>query len=361
MIRNKLLDSLDNGGSIGWCLIPPTIVARRDLSLMEKYLLGRIVGLIGSKGYCYASNAWLGAQLGAAKGTVANLLSKLGKRHLVRIEVIYTSRGEVEERRIYLSPVLLWEGGYSLRETDLRPTQGIPLHQPVKAPLHRTVKVEGRDSRVEISKKNTGETGSPADPGGLSIDRGFHQGARPEAAESRLSDVLSHPGKSAGSLPYLPRNFPVDHPVCRVLSRFADRWAAMSGEVLDVSIARAIKEIQQRLKTTPLDDLLRLVDLWFDPGLSWVSLAERGAFHTFIQPRAVSELKGIKAGLSTAPAGRRERAGYIKPLTHDEWADIPSGQLSFSQGRVVYHGNSPDGPAAGDRVSPDGLEANTWH
>jgi hypothetical protein len=342
VIRNKLLDSLDHGGGIGWCLIPPTIVARRDLSLMEKYLLGRIVGLIGSKGYCYASNAWLGAQLGAAKGTVANLLSKLGKRHLIRIEVIYSSRGEVEERRIYPSPALLWEGGYSLQETDLRLDQGIPLHHPVKAPLHRTVKVEGRESRVEMSR-TAGETGSPADPGGSS------------------SGGPSHPGRSAGSLPYLPRNFPVDHPVCRVLSRFADRWAAMSGEVLDVSIARAIKEIQLRLKTTPLDDLLRLVDLWFDPGLSWVSLAERGAFHTFIQPRAVSELKGIKAGLSTAPAGRRERAGYIKPLTHDEWADIPSGQLNFSQGRVVYHDNAPDGPAAGDGVNPDALEANTWH
>lgn len=329
--------------STGWCLIPPTILARKDLSVREKLLMGRILGLIDTNGYCYASNAWLGAQLDISKHTVTHLLTSLARKGLVSIALIKDDTGQITERRIYpliqtfdppfASDRVSSESARGVSSKSATPLVGIGERGIVEIGDKR-----GRDIGVEKrEKKKAGEPSSPPAPAQEAVDRSGKGGP--------ASTALSEQDAPSVAPPYLPRNFDRDHPVCRVLCRFADRWAAVSGEVLDVSVARAIREIQQRLKTTPLEDLLRLVELWFEPGLLWVSPAERGAFHTFIQPRAVSELKGIKAGLSTAPAGRRERAGYIRPLTHNEWARIPSGPVSFSQGRVVYHGDCTDGLA----------------
>lgn len=96
---------------VGWCLIPAFILSRTDLSLSEKVLYGRILGLSDKNGYCFSSNAWLGEQIGLAQGTVANMISRMAKRGLLRVEVIRGKNNEVVERRIY--PLL---GGYSSQE-----------------------------------------------------------------------------------------------------------------------------------------------------------------------------------------------------------------------------------------------------
>lgn len=96
---------------VGWCLIPAFILSRTDLSLSEKVLYGRILGLADKGGYCFASNAWLGEQIGLAQGTVANMISRMAKKGLLRVEVLRNEKNEVTERRIY--PLL---GGYSSLE-----------------------------------------------------------------------------------------------------------------------------------------------------------------------------------------------------------------------------------------------------
>lgn len=87
---------------IGWCLIPPHIISREDLSSSQKLIYGRLQGLTGKKGYCFAKNRWIGSQLCLKKDTISALLSDLQKKDLIRMEVVKSNDGEVVERRIYL-------------------------------------------------------------------------------------------------------------------------------------------------------------------------------------------------------------------------------------------------------------------
>lgn len=86
---------------IGWCIIPPNIIAREDITASEKILYGRIVGLADNKGYCYASNQWLGEQTGLNKRTISNLVTDLQKKKLIKVVVDRTNNNEVLERKIY--------------------------------------------------------------------------------------------------------------------------------------------------------------------------------------------------------------------------------------------------------------------
>jgi len=98
-----------NGGEkkpknqVGWCLIPPTILAREDLSSSQKLLFGRIMGLLGKNGYCYASNKWLGKQIGLSAKRVANLLTDMENKGMVRRKVIRGEDNKIVERRIFVT------------------------------------------------------------------------------------------------------------------------------------------------------------------------------------------------------------------------------------------------------------------
>lgn len=87
--------------SIGWCLIPASIMAREDLTLSEKVILGRILGLTDKDGYCTASNKWLGKQIGLKQGTVSNIISKLSKKGLLSVKLIRSKDNRIKERRIF--------------------------------------------------------------------------------------------------------------------------------------------------------------------------------------------------------------------------------------------------------------------
>lgn len=93
-----------------WWLIPPTILARRDLSVHAKALVGQIVGLVSAQGCCGASNAWLGAQLGLSKHTVSQLVGRLAQKGLLDVVVKRDQTGQVTGRVIGLGPRLLAEG-----------------------------------------------------------------------------------------------------------------------------------------------------------------------------------------------------------------------------------------------------------
>ena len=128
---------------IGWCLIPPTILGRKDLSHAEILLLGRILGLLGEKGYCYASNAWLGKQINITGNRISRLISHLIELNLIRIEVIKDQNKKIIERRIYTNTLLLKsEGG--IVENDNR---GIV----------ENIKESNRDKSNREENKNRGE------------------------------------------------------------------------------------------------------------------------------------------------------------------------------------------------------------
>jgi len=84
-----------------WVIIPPPIVGDKDLPSGAKLVFGRVFALVSKKGYCYASNAFLGKDIGLTKGTVSEYLSRLAKRGYLQIELIRDKKNRVKERRIY--------------------------------------------------------------------------------------------------------------------------------------------------------------------------------------------------------------------------------------------------------------------
>ena len=97
---------------IGAAYIPSHIMCDQNLSITQKVLWGRIQGLSTKFGYCYASNKWIGNQIGIAKGTVSNLISQLvDDGYLVR-KLIRNDAGEITERWLYPICKQFKEGGY---------------------------------------------------------------------------------------------------------------------------------------------------------------------------------------------------------------------------------------------------------
>lgn len=72
---------------IGYLYIPEYIMAMDDLSLQEKVVYGRIVGLTGEKGYCFATNEWLGKQIGLSADRVKKIISRLNKLSIIYVHV----------------------------------------------------------------------------------------------------------------------------------------------------------------------------------------------------------------------------------------------------------------------------------
>lgn len=90
---------MDN--EVGHVYIPAFIMAMEDLSILEKVLYGKIVGLCGTQGYCYASNEWLGKQLDKDDDTIRKWITKLISKGILRRELTYNEKNEVTSRRLY--------------------------------------------------------------------------------------------------------------------------------------------------------------------------------------------------------------------------------------------------------------------
>lgn len=87
---------------VGWCLIPPYVLADKSLKANEKLIYGRINGLTDKYGFCNASNAWLGEQLSIKADTVSKLISTLKNSGYLSIQMVYGENNQVKERRIYV-------------------------------------------------------------------------------------------------------------------------------------------------------------------------------------------------------------------------------------------------------------------
>ncbi len=86
-----------------WCLIAPFIWERKDLNLTEKCLLGRVWALSKGDMTCFASNEFLGEELGKSPITVSHTLTKLSKMGFIKIKMKRNQMtGKVEERDIHI-------------------------------------------------------------------------------------------------------------------------------------------------------------------------------------------------------------------------------------------------------------------
>jgi len=95
-------------GNTGWALIPPWILTNPKLSATEKIIAGRIWGLSGAQGFCWMSNARLGAELGLSVRSISRIISLLNMLGYVKVELIRNEKKEIKQRHIYpLNPLNL--------------------------------------------------------------------------------------------------------------------------------------------------------------------------------------------------------------------------------------------------------------
>lgn len=147
----------------GWVIIPPQIVADENLTNSQKMLLGRIMGLSNKKGYCYASNEWLGQQLGLKPTTISGYISELVEDGYIKRVLKKTDNEEVKERRLYP----LWNTPPQNKQT---PPQNKPDTPPQNKPEVSVRDNSDRergdvynDEKLEITQKENGLYDYPED------------------------------------------------------------------------------------------------------------------------------------------------------------------------------------------------------
>ncbi|QDP54503.1 MAG: hypothetical protein Unbinned5336contig1001_35 [Prokaryotic dsDNA virus sp.] len=83
-----------------YVIIPGSILRDENLSMMQRMLYAKLLGLDNDKG-CYASNQYLADCLGVSKHTVSRAISDLEKKGYISTEIVYKKNSkEVDYRGI---------------------------------------------------------------------------------------------------------------------------------------------------------------------------------------------------------------------------------------------------------------------
>lgn len=152
------MDKTVKKNMFGWCLIPPAILSREDISGNQKLLMGRILGLLNDEGYCFASNAWLGIQLSLKRIRVSQLLSDLQKKGLLEIKVIRNANRSIIKRKIfpviYQVPSVIENNNPCYKKVKgVLSKSDIPLLSKSEKVVIENREIE-RESNHQISKKS---------------------------------------------------------------------------------------------------------------------------------------------------------------------------------------------------------------
>lgn len=92
--------------SKGCIVIQDRIVEDINLNSTDKLVYGIIKALSNNKGYCFATNDYIGKRAGLSKSTISNTIRKLKKYDYIRAETIdYQRRIYVEDDANKLSGV----------------------------------------------------------------------------------------------------------------------------------------------------------------------------------------------------------------------------------------------------------------
>ena len=95
----------------GYVIISPAVMSAKDLTLTQKVVLGRITGLINKFGYCFATNGWLGKELGLSSVMLRKHIYKLIDLGYLRSEVDTGNNRHGSIRRLYPTEKILTGGG----------------------------------------------------------------------------------------------------------------------------------------------------------------------------------------------------------------------------------------------------------
>ena len=110
-----------------YAVIPSEILLDKSLSSTQKLLIALISNLTNEKGYCYASNKYLGECLNLSTGTISDNVSKLEELKLIHRTLIRNDKNQIESRR--LSIVHLY--GKTISPLRKNKDRGIPKNQEV--------------------------------------------------------------------------------------------------------------------------------------------------------------------------------------------------------------------------------------
>jgi len=87
-----------------YSIIPASVLLSKELSSTEKLLIGVISNLSNIKGYCFASNHYLGECLGISKHSVRRVIADLEQKGVLGRIVKLNNRNEVEVRCLTINP-----------------------------------------------------------------------------------------------------------------------------------------------------------------------------------------------------------------------------------------------------------------
>jgi hypothetical protein len=100
-----------------WAVLPATVRYDKTLRPNAKLLYAEITALADARGYCWATNSYLGELFEIAPRTIRDLLKNLADRGYIEVEVVRDEQtNEVQERR-------LWVERPSLPEEDTPPAE----------------------------------------------------------------------------------------------------------------------------------------------------------------------------------------------------------------------------------------------
>lgn len=101
--NNTEQNIIENSEEKSYSIIPSKILYSKDLKANEKLLYAVISSLANKKGYCYATNKYLGTKMNAHPKTISSWISSLCKKRLIREELIRDENKRVIQRKIYIN------------------------------------------------------------------------------------------------------------------------------------------------------------------------------------------------------------------------------------------------------------------
>lgn len=90
----------------GYLILPYTVYSDPRLELVDKLIFARIHGLTKDEGYCWASNAFLGKELGKTSNYISKVISKLKACGYIDVEVDVNNNNS-KRRKIYVNENVL--------------------------------------------------------------------------------------------------------------------------------------------------------------------------------------------------------------------------------------------------------------
>lgn len=139
------------------CIITAPIWRHKELSIVEKCLLGRINALSQEQGYCFAGNSYLAKDLGKSIGWISDLISKLVKDGYLLRTLIRDEKGEIEKRILKINWDLFnnyykEQERYGLENGEVSGEKRIPV---VEKPEYREdIRIDNRN-KINIGDLNS--------------------------------------------------------------------------------------------------------------------------------------------------------------------------------------------------------------